>query len=104
MSQYARPKTPLNRSERSHNVMKNAMSDPKKRRYGDFFEEITGEPISNCTSMGDIEKAVEKKTGEKLKFQYFNSTVIPRRGNVFPYSETDFEKIDNEIDAVLGTK
>ena len=73
----------------------------KFRSYGDFFEEITGKKASDCGSILDVEKEVEKVLGRKLRLKSFGSNLIPRHGSVLPLSENDVGAIDKELDVLL---
>ena len=85
-------------------MKKVAVLERKERRLGDFFEEVTGKRITECADTGEIDKAIEAKLGHPLEYAYFNSSVIPRRGNVFPHSRNDLEAIDAEIDSLLSNQ
>lgn len=85
-------------------MKKDAVAKKTERKYGEFFEEITGKRIAECRGILEMEAAIEKNLGRKLEYSYFNSTVIPRRGNVFPHSKNDLQGVDAEIDSLLNAK
>lgn len=82
-------------------MKKNAVIENKQRKPGDLFKEVTGRAVTEFANLKDMETAVEKKLGHKLPLQYFNSSAIPRRGDVFPHTDIDMKLIDAEIDRLL---
>lgn len=81
--------------------MKNPVVTRKQRKPGDLFKEVTGRPVTDFPSVCDVERAVEDKLGHKLEFKYFDSNVVPRRGDIFPHSNVDMDKVSMEIDKYL---
>ena len=73
------------------------------RKPGDFFEEITGVPISECKTTLDAETAVEKHLGHKLEARFYPSTLVSMP-SVIPFSEDSSENIAARIDEALGLK
>lgn len=73
----------------------------KIRKYGDFFEELTGKKASDCESILEVEKEVEKKLKRRLQLKSFSSNIIPRHGSILPLSENNLEAIDRELDSLL---
>lgn len=81
--------------------MKTCVITRKQRKPGDLFQEITGRSVTEFAGVRDVERAVEEKLGHKLEFKYFDSNVVPRRGDVFPHSNVDMEQVNAEIDKRL---
>lgn len=69
--------------------------------FGQFFREITGKRASDFSSLVEIDEAVEKARGGKLKIVLYESGVVHKRGNIFSYSN-DSRDLDAEIDKILG--
>lgn len=73
----------------------------KIRKYGDFFEELTGKKASDCVNILEVEKEIERKLKRKLQLKSFSSNIIPEHGSILPLSENNIEAIDRELDRLL---
>lgn len=68
-----------------------------KKKFGNFFKELTGLNASDCLSIEDIDSKITKN----IRINSYKSSVVHSRGNIFRYTKK-FKDIDNKIDKYLS--
>jgi hypothetical protein len=76
------------------------------RLPGDFFKQITGKSVTDCSGIEEIDAAVAQVLGKKsLELLEANQSLVSKSGDVFGHIFFGGEScIDKQIDAALNLK
>ncbi len=68
---------------------------------GKLYEHLTGKTITTSTSLIEIEQATEEFLGRPLKVEEMRSRLVTEGGNVFGYSRTMLDHLEERIDRLM---